>query len=77
MLMLFIECELSLAQLVMLLMVEPTHSDSSPRLDRVARIFLNLFHYVTVLCFQQLEMCRHSLSVVIIDIVVGFAYMRS
>ena len=40
---LFIKYELSVAQLVGLLVVEPVHPGSSPRLDTGARIFLDLF----------------------------------
>ena len=44
--------ELSLAQLVRFLVVEPAHPDSSPRFGTGARIFLDLFKDLTALCFQ-------------------------
>jgi hypothetical protein len=46
------KCELSLAQLVRFLVVEPVHLGLSPRLGMGARIFLNLFQDLTALCFQ-------------------------
>jgi len=39
--------ELSVAQLARLLVVQPAHQSSSPRLGAGARIFLDLFHDLT------------------------------
>jgi len=44
--------ELIINQLVGFLEVEPTHQGSSPRLDTGARILLDLFQDLTILCFQ-------------------------
>jgi hypothetical protein len=44
--------QLSLAQLVRFLVVEPAHPSSSPRFGMGARIFLDLFLDLTALCFQ-------------------------
>ena len=44
--------ELSVAQQVGFLVVEPTHPGSSPLLDMGVRIFLDLFQNLTALFFQ-------------------------
>jgi hypothetical protein len=76
--------ELSLAQLVRFIVVEPAHPVSSPQLGTGARIFLDLFQDLRrcAFCgrrrsrwqrgacgdFINLEMCRHSLSEVLIGV---------
>jgi len=44
-----LQSELSIAQLLGFLVVEHVHLDLSPRFDTGARIFLNLFWYLTAL----------------------------
>ena len=45
-------CKLIVDQLVGFLVVKPAHPGLSHRLSTGARIFLDLFHDLTALCFQ-------------------------